>query len=125
MYTFSPIKTTLYLSPLTVFITFYFVFLLSIYISYHPCLTVNIWRAWFTDSSLLLSLTGSTASPDPRDRESHALLLRIVLMFLKFYRKKLKYVLDFPSGIKTIVCNNNSEINNLSNQVIVNLGTNI
>lgn len=44
-------------------------------------------------------------------------------MFLKFYRKKLKYILNFPSGIKTIIWKNDI-IQKLRicliNQVIVN-----
>ena len=56
-----------------------------------------------------MSLTAPTEGPNPRDRESYDLLpRRIVFKFLKFYRKNLKYVLDFPSGIKTIVWNNDT-----------------
>ena len=63
---------------------------------------VHIWLS-------LLSLTALTESPNPRVRESYDLLpSRIVLKVLKFYRKNLKCVLDFPSGIKIIVWKNST-----------------
>lgn len=48
-----------------------------------------------------VSLSVSTTGLNSRNRGSCDLLLRrTVLMFLKFYRKKSKHVLDFPSRIE-------------------------